>query len=137
MKLSNNTERDINFKYADIRMVYAAKDLVKDTAIQASKTIEMPITTNDSDVTVIIKCDEAKKLELKAEDNSGIKINKIREGNIQSVYELSGLTEGQKNNLYLTNTSDNEAVIQKISYERNDIHQLYADQYNYDVRIIR
>jgi len=137
MQLINNTDQDINFKYADIRMVYAAKDLVKDTAIQASKTIEMPITTNDSDVTVIIKCDEAKKLELKAEDNSGIKINKIREGNIQSVYELSGLTEGQKNNLYLTNTSDNEAVIQKISYERNDIHQLYADQYNYDVRIIR
>lgn len=137
IKLLNNTDQKIKFRYADIRVIYAAKDLVNNVSVQASESIDMPLTTTDRDVTIIVKCGQAKKIELRAKDNSEIKIQKIRIGNLQSVYRVSGLEQDYQNDLYLQNMSDKEVTIQKVSYEQNDIHKLYSEQFNYDVRFIR
>lgn len=131
--LINPSEEQVSFGYLDLRMVYAAQDLAKDQTIGAGEEQKLSLDTTESKVRFAVKGEHADKLKLQAGENSNLTFKKIRAGDVQAIYEVSGIAEGRPNEILLKNRTDQRLSIEKISYEHTDFEKLYEKQFSYAV----
>lgn len=129
IKLQNNGRTGIDFKYADLRIVSAGQKLLEDRPVEGKDTVTLPLRTKEKNILITVKADQAKRLELQAEKEQGLRIEKIKDGSRQAVYRITGMTNEGNHDIQIYNRSGQKVKIKQVCFESEDVNKLYAEKF--------
>lgn len=131
VQIYNKGEQQLDFSYADLRIVHAAKKIAQDRTVEGHDYIKLPVSTKEQDIVIIIKGDRMKNIRLKTEQDIDLKIRKMEEGDKRVVYEISGMKEEDQDKIIVYNQTNEKINLEQVYYGIKDMDKLYSEKFFY------